>query len=57
MGKAKVKIEFHIESVKNWKEREILQLKIEETKDIIQNNFINVCKREDIKVEFKFLKQ
>ena len=56
MGKAKVKIEFHIESVKHWKEREILQLKIEETKDIIQNNFINV-KREDIKVEFKFLKQ
>ena len=57
MGKAKVKIECHIESVKHWKEREILQLKIEETKDIIQNNFINVCKREDIKVEFKFLKQ
>ncbi len=57
MEKTKVKIEFHIESVKNWKEREILQLKIEETKDIIQNNFINVCKREDIKVEFKFLNQ
>ena len=57
MEKIKVKIEFHIERVKHWKEREILQLKIEETKDIIQNNFINVCKREDIKVEFKFLKQ
>lgn len=56
MGKIKVKIEFHIESVENWK-REILQLEIEEAKDIIQNNFINVCKREDIKVEFKFLKQ